>query len=185
MNANILEEKSIIAQLDKKSKEMQSKIDHFENIESDITKCLTCANNCIEISNKEKEMRKQHEILSEEYSKQKRIQEDLRYKKDQLDNVFIATSEKFDKLEEIQTKKRVETQCNLTELKNEYSKIMEEKLKLSHEIEQNERIAKEFEFKLNDLKREFETEMFATMSDCLNLKNQVVNYCKNIKKSIS
>lgn len=183
MHQNIQSEKTSLQALEKKSRELQSKIDAFCGLERDIVKGIQQMEGNEELIDKTRKLRHELDLKVEYIKKQLDLQNEFQDKLVFLEKQLLITQEKLDALEKTQAEKRERAQSQLNSLSENYSKLIKEKNDLSLKIEQSGKDVKELEQKTNDLKREHDLEMSNLKSDCLRLKSQVCMYTSELKKS--
>ena len=183
MHQNIQSEKSSLQILEKKSRELQLKIDAFCSLERDIVKGIQQMEGSEELIDKIRKLRHELDLKVEYIKKQLDLQNEFQDKLVFLEKQLFISHEKLDTLEKTQIEKRERAQSQLNSLSENYSKLIKEKNDLSLKIEQSGKDVKELEQKTNDLKREHDLEMSNLKSDCLRLKSQVCLYTSELKKS--
>lgn len=183
MHQNIQSEKSSLQILEKKSRELQLKIDAFCGLERDIVRGIQQMEGNEELIDKTRRLRHDLDVRVECIKKQLDLQNESQDKLIFLEKQLLISQEKLDNLERAQIEKRERAQSQLNSLSENYSKLIREKNDLSLKIEQSGRDVKELEQKTNDLKREHELEMSNLKSDCLRLKTQVCMYTSELKKA--
>lgn len=182
MQTSIQTEKLAIHQVDRKSRELQSKLESLSHLEQDLLRSLQG------MESLSADIRKRDDIIQKvaderEIIDQKQILvKDLSIKETQLKRQMTSTSEKLSRLQKSQIERRERTQERLQSLNLEYKSVSEERVAALAKIEQSERMVKDLELKINDLGRNHEAEISAIRSDCVNLKAKVISYITDIRK---
>lgn len=76
----------------------------------------------------------------------------------------------------------MEKQLDLS--RNEYNAIAKERAAIQGKLDTNEKMIKDMEFKISELKRQHDSEIFAVQADYMSLKTQVSSYLMDMKNSI-
>lgn len=173
-----------MAQLERKSRELQMKMDALLAIEQDVAKA------CQQLELNEAALKKKAEVTSrigaeqEAIGAQQTAYNDLAIREQQLLRQLAAAQDKLSRLQTQQEQRRQQIGQRLTVLQAEYSQVAEERSRTMAKVEQSEKVVKDFEFKMTDLRRTHEAEMVNLRSDCLTLKTQVLQYSGEVKKSL-
>lgn len=148
MNASINSERANLSQLERKSRELQMKLDMLSMIEQDTVKSTQL------VESNESLLKEKHVLaraLEEGLEEAKRHQAnlaELSIKEEQLRRQLNAACEKLARLESSQIEKRNGFQCQLLSLREEYSQLVSERATLSLKIESSDKIVKEIEQKV-------------------------------------
>lgn len=184
MNSSITAEKTNLTQLEKKSRELQMKMEALLNVEADVSKA------CQQLELSEAALKKKSEVLANIQAEQESIDaqqttmNDLTIREQQLLRQLAAAQDKLSRLQNQQEQRRQQIGMRLKTLQEEYTVVAEERARVMAKVEQSDKVIKDFEFKMSDLRRTHESEMVNLRADCLNLKSQVLVYSNEVKKSL-
>jgi predicted nucleic acid-binding Zn-ribbon protein len=184
MNNSISAEKTNLSQLEKKSRELQMKMEALLNVEADVAKA------CQQLELNEAALKKKSEVLSNIQTEQESIDaqqttmNDLTIREQQLLRQLAAAQDKLSRLQTQQEQRRQQIGQRLKTLQEEYTIVAEERARVMAKVEQSDKVIKDFEFKMADLRRTHEAEMVNLRADCLSLKSQVLVYSNEVKKSL-
>lgn len=184
MNSSINAEKTNLAQLEKKSRELQVKMEALQSVEADVSKA------CQQLELNEAALKKRSEVLAQIQAEQESIDgqqtamNDLIIREQQLLRQMAAAQDKLGRLQTQQENRRQQVSQRLKVLQEEYGVVAEERARVAAKVEQSERVIKDFESKMADLRRTHETEMVNLRADCMALKAQVLQYSNDVKKAL-
>lgn len=184
MNGSIAAEKHNLTQLERKSRELQVKMDALLSIEQDVGRALA------QLELNEAALRKKAEVASRTFHEQELIGaqtttlNDLAIREQQLLRQLAGAQDKLGRLQTQQEARRQQVGERLRALQAEYGGVAEERARVTAKSEQAERVVKDFEARMGDLKRTHETEMVNLRADCLLLKSQVLAYSGEVKKAL-
>lgn len=184
MNASINSEKVNLSQLEKKSRELQMKLDALTQVEQDITRALNLLEQNDEIVKKRDSLTIQLQDDKETINKKNVYIKDLELKEQQCRRQLVVSQDKHSKLLQQQDHRREQIQVQLTNLRQDYTTLSEERSRLINKMDQTEKMIKDMESKLFELRRTHDNEMFNLRADCLNLKTQVSHYLNEVKKAL-
>lgn len=88
------------------------------------------------------------------------------------------------RLQQQQIVRREEIEKQLESCRNEYAAIAKERAAIQGKLEINEKLIKDMEHKISELKRQHESEIFAVQADYMTLRTQVSSYLMDMKNSI-
>ncbi len=182
MNSSITSEKNNLIQLEKKSRELQMKMEALFNVEADVQKALQ------QLELNEAALKKRSEVLNRIQTEQVSIDtqqtdmNELTIREQQLLRQLTAAQDKLSRLQSQQEQRRLQIGQRLKTLQEEYSIVAEERTRVMAKVDQSEKVIKDFEIKMSDLRRTHESEMVNLRSDCLLLKSQVMAYSSEVKK---
>ena len=106
MHQSILSEKSSLQVLEKKSRELQSKIDAFCGLERDIVKGIQLMEGNEELIDKTRKLQHALDLNAEQVKKQIDMQGELQDRLVLLEKQLVMSQEKVDALEKTQAEKR-------------------------------------------------------------------------------
>ena len=184
MNSAISLEKNNLTQLERKSRDLQIKLEGLMTVENDIVKTLQ------QLELNEVALKKQHEVKSQlqieqdAIERQQTLLNDSTIREQQLLRQMGAAQEKLSRLQTQQEQRRQQIGQRLKQLQDEYAMVADERTKVILKIEQSEKVIKDFEAKMGDIRRVHEAEMLNLRSDCLTLKTQVILYTNEVRKSL-
>lgn len=148
MNASIQSERSNLAQLEKKSRELQMKLDALTQIESDTTRSLNLLEQNDEIVKKRDSLIIQLQDDKETINKKNVYIKDLELKEQQCRRQLNVSQEKHSKLTQQQALRRDQVQKQMTELSQEYNAASDERTRHLKKMEQTEQAIKDTELKV-------------------------------------
>lgn len=184
MNASIASEKANISQLERKSRELQMKLESLAQLEQELLRTLQ-GMECLQ-----SDLHKRDELIrkvSEErdaIERQHIASKDLSIKETQMSRQLLSAQEKLSRLQKHQQERREKASARLKTLQEEYQVVAEERSKASLRIEQSEKVIKDFESRMNELRRSHESEVAAMRSECVALKARVILYANEVKKNL-
>lgn len=148
MNASIQSERSNLAQLEKKSRELQMKLDALTQIESDTARSLNLLEQNDEIVKKHDSLIIQLQDDKETINKKNVYIKDLELKEQQCRRQSTVSQEKLSKLMQQQALRREQVQKQMTELSQEYNAASDERARHLKKMEQTEQAIKDTELKV-------------------------------------
>lgn len=160
------------------------KMEALSVVETDLTKALQ------QLDLNESGSKKRSEVLSQlqnehdSIERQQTLMNDLNIREQQLLRQLSAAQDKLSRLQTQQEQRRHQIGERLRVLQEEYAVVSEERAKVLAKVEQSEKVIKDFETKMADLRRSHESEMINLRSDCLALKTQVILYSNEVKKAL-
>lgn len=184
MNASIGTERGNLAQLERKSRELQMKLDALTQIDQDLSRTLTLLEQNDEIVKKRDALQIRLQDDKEAVNKRGVLIGDLELKEQQARRQFSQAGERHAKLLAQQDARRAQIEGQLGALRQDYTTLSEERARLLAKMDQTDRSIKDMESKLFELKNTHDQEMFNLRADCLNLKTQVCHYLSEVKKAM-
>lgn len=184
MNASITNEKSNIAQLERRSRELQMKLEALAQLEQELLRTLQG----MEILNGD--LKKRDELLCkvreerDSIERQQILSKDLSIKETQITRQLNAAQEKASRLQRAQQDRRDKIATLLKTLQEEYQVVAEERSRASAKIEQSDKLVKDFESRMAELRRSHETEVAAMRTECVALKARVMGYTSEMEKHV-
>lgn len=184
MNASISAEKQNLAAIEKKSRDLQMKLEALASLEQDLLRTLQG------LESLGADLKKKDDLLASVQTERDSIErhqiqsKDLAIKETQLSRQIQGAHEKLVKLQGIQLERRAKLAKRLEELQRDYRAVSEERAGAMLKVEQSEKIVKEFETKMNDVRRAHETEIVAMRGECVALKARVFAYTHELKKTL-
>jgi kinetochore protein Nuf2 len=148
LSSAISSEKSNVSQLEKRSRDMQLRLENILKVEEDLKKCSVTLGDLDELIHNRDGLSRQIKDLSDNSVK---FQSSLRDKENRLEQVnrqLSSAHEKLTKLHSQQQGKREQVQLRLKELRDEYGQLSEERSKVMLKIDQSEKMIKEVEVKV-------------------------------------
>lgn len=182
MNLSIGAEKTNLAQLEKKSRELQLKMEALAAVEADVSRA------CQQLELNDAALRKRAEVLARTQAEQEAIDaqqtamNDLTIREQQLLRQLAAAQDKLARLQAQQEQRRQQVGQRLQVLQDEYAAVAEERSRVTGKVEQSDKVIKDFELKMTELRRTHDAEMVSLRTDCLALKAQVMAYSGEVKK---
>lgn len=184
MNASIAAEKTNLAGLERRSRELQVKLEALGTLETDLSKTQAL------LETAEQAIQKRRETLQRLQEEQDRVDgqqtalNDLLIKEQQMQRQLTAAQDKLSRLQGQQEQRRQSATARLTALQAEYGQVAEERAKAAAEIDQAERTLKELEMAGAEMLRMHEADLYNLRGDCLVLKDQVMRYCGEVKRQL-
>lgn len=148
MNASIQSERVNLAQLEKKSRELQMKLDALTQIEADTTRALNLLEQNDEIVRKRDSLIIQLQDDKETINKKNVYIKDLELKEQQCRRQLAVSQEKYSKLLQQQDQRRSQIEAQLTTLRQDYNTLSEERSRLVNKMDQTEKMIKDMESKV-------------------------------------
>lgn len=148
MNASIQSERGNLAQLEKKSRELQMKLDALTQIEADTTRALNLLEQNDEIVRKRDSLIIQLQDDKETINKKNVYIKDLELKEQQCRRQLTVSQEKYSKLLQQQDQRRSQIETQLTTLRQDYNTLSEERSRLVNKMDQTEKMIKGMESKV-------------------------------------
>ena len=148
MNTSIQSERVNLAQLEKKSRELQMKLDALTQIEADTTRALNLLEQNDEIVRKRDSLIIQLQDDKETINKKNVYIKDLELKEQQCRRQLTVSQEKYSKLLQQQDQRRSQIEDQLTTLRQDYNTLSEERSRLVNKMDQTEKMIKDMESKV-------------------------------------
>jgi chromosome segregation ATPase len=148
LNAAIISERNGLVLLEKKSRDMQARLEFINTLESDLKRCLTATQELEELFKTRNKLVTQTKDLYEQFAKNQSALKNSEILVEQLNRQLGSVSEKLSRLHAQQQAKREQVQERLKALRNDYASLSEERSKLSSKIDHSERVVKELESKV-------------------------------------
>lgn len=148
MNASIQSERGNLSQLEKKSRELQMKLDALTQIEADTTRALNLLEQNDEIVKKRDSLMIQLQDDKETINKKNVYIKDLELKEQQCRRQSTVSQEKYAKLLQQQDQRRSQIETQLTTLRQDYSTLSEERSRLVNKMDQTDKMIKDMESKV-------------------------------------
>ena len=183
MNANISHEKTNISQLERKSRELQMKLESLVQLEQELLRTLQGMECLLSDLQKRDELVRKVSEERDSIERQHIASKDLAIKDTQMCRQLSAAQEKLSRLQKQQQERHEKISIRLKTLQEEYQVVAEDRTKASLKIEQSEKIIKDFESRMNELRRSHESEVASMRSECVSLKARVIAYANEVKKS--
>lgn len=144
----ISSEKTNVGQLEKRSRDMQVRLESILKVEDDLRKCSETLNELDDLFRSRDNLNRQIKDLGENSIK---FQSSLRDKENRLEQVnrqLHSAHEKLTMLHSQQQGKREQVQLRLKELRDEYAQLSNERAKIMLKIDQTDKMIKEMEVKV-------------------------------------
>lgn len=177
-------EKTNISHLEKKSRELQMKLEALATLEQELLRTLQG------METLQSDMRKMDEVLmrvreeKETIERQQIMAKDLAIKETQLNRQMMAAQDKLNRLQKTQQEKREKLHEKLQKLQSEYEVVAQERSAANLKIESSEKMVKDFEVKMSELRRSHDGEVAAMRNECVALKARVLAYTSELKKHL-
>ena len=152
MNSSIASERANLAQLEKKSRELQMKLDALTQIEQDLTRALNLLEQNDEIVKKRDSLTIQLQDDKETINKKNVYIKDLELKEQQCRRQLAIAQEKHSKLLVQQEQCRSQVESQLNTLRQDYATLSEERNRLLNKMDQTDKMIKDMESKVRKLR---------------------------------
>lgn len=148
MNQSINNEKQLLNSLEKRSREMQIKLEVLTNIEGELTKTIQIVAQLDELLRRRNELESKLESNKEIFNqKQSNIQELEINLQQQIRQVQIL-QQKLSNIRTSQFEKRNQFEANLNNLRDCYTQLIEERSSVNKDVEKTELSIKQIEEKV-------------------------------------
>jgi kinetochore protein Nuf2 len=151
LNNAINNEKANLVQLEKKSREIQVRLETVTRGEDELYKCNKQIMELDLLFKDRDQLLRQVKEVQDGTIKQQSTLRDKEIRLEQLNRQLTSTHEKLNRLHSQQQSKREQVQQRLKELKDEYEVLSTERNKIMEKIDHTERLIKEMEVKVNPL----------------------------------
>lgn len=182
MGTSLASEKNSIASLEKKSRELQNKIDAIEIVEQDILNCIKLMEECeIEIARVEEASRKV--VKHQEMVDQKELEvREVEVKDQQLNRQLANAEDKLARIQRSAEAKREAAQKKMSEIRKEYNIMIVERAERAHEIDRKRAMIESTEKKISELRAHIESEVTAVQSEYSKLKSHIELYMDEMNR---
>jgi kinetochore protein Nuf2 len=184
MNASITSEKSNVSQLEKRSRELQMKLEALAQLEQELLRTLQG------MESLNSDLRKRDELLTkvqeerDSIERQQILAKDLSIKETQMSRQLNAAQDKVSRLQRGQQERREKMGTRLKTLQEEYQIVAENRSRAASKIEQSDKLVKDFEARMGELRQSHETEVATMRTECVALKARVASYTNEMKKHL-
>ncbi len=148
MNTSIQTERTNLSALEKKSRELQMKLDALTQIEQDLSRALNLLEQNDEIVKKRDSLTIQLQDDKEAINKKNVYLKDLELKEQQCKRQLAVSQEKHAKLLQQQEQRRNQIESQLATLRQDYTTLSEERARLINKMDQTEKMIKDMESKV-------------------------------------
>ncbi|KAG5519301.1 hypothetical protein PMAC_001926 [Pneumocystis sp. 'macacae'] len=182
MGTSLASEKSSIASLERKSRELQNKIDVIGIVEQDILNCIKLMEECeIEIARVEEASRKvaKHQEMVDQ--KELEVRE-VEIKDQQLNRQLANAEDKLARIQRSAEAKRETAQKKMAEIRKEYNIITVERAERAHEMDRKRAMIESTEKKISELRSHIESEVNSVQSEYSKLKNHIELYIDEMSR---
>ncbi|KAI8821768.1 Nuf2 family-domain-containing protein [Fimicolochytrium jonesii] len=154
MNNSLQGDKNTVASIQKRSRELQLKVDLMNMVEQDIDACLKLMAECEAEKNKAEQAARK--VVSDKENIEKRRGEirELDFREDQMKRQITGAHEKLTRLQKHQSVKKDAMSAKLTKLKHEFDAANVERTHCATATDENTRIVIEMEEKIAELRRQ-------------------------------
>lgn len=184
MTAEIQIEKGQVTNCEKQYRECSHQSDVLRVIDSDLTRSITHMKECAEALKLKTDMEAQLISEKENYHRKDAQSKEVLQKEVMLKRQVFAQQEKVDKLNQQQTAKRDVIEESLKSLHQEYDLISKERQAIQEKIDRNDKLVKEMETKVVDVRRHHDHEVANLQQAYSNLSAQVQVYHHDLKKHL-
>lgn len=184
LNGTIANEKAALGVLDKKSRDLQLRIDGLAVVEQDLGRSIKMMEDVeVQIKNLA-ETNTQIASEKEKIEQKQNLLKDLNAQDQHLKRQLSASQDKLSKLQKQQIAKRQMVEEKLNELKKEYEKILMERDEVQAKVDANEKVYKEIVAKTADAKRRFDASLQSVASVFEALRSQVTHYSQEFRRTL-
>lgn len=148
MQSNLAQEKSNLANIERKARELQTKFETLSLIDQDLQKSIQLISYIHEHKSKINEVASKLEDVNESINRQNIVLTDYDSKVKHMSIQLSNCNDRLSKLEVTQTDKRKAVQEKLSALKIEYQELASERLSIASKIEGADAQTKELEIKV-------------------------------------
>ena len=185
LNANIASEKAALAVLDKKSRELQAKIDALHAVEQDLNKSFKMMESVKEEIEKITLLSKRISSEQEKITSKQSSLKDLNAQDTNLKRQLGNMQEKINKLQRQQVSKRESVEERFVQLRAESEELLVERSEVQKKIEANETVYREIAAKIAEAKKKHEQEVLKAVTACDKMRLQVEEYCAEMRKALA
>ncbi len=150
MNTSIQTERTNLSALERKSRELQMKLDALTQIEQDLSRALNLLEQNDEIVKKRDSLTIQLQDDKEAINKKNVYLKDLELKEQQCKRQWTVSQEKHAKLLQQQEQRRGQIEAQLATLRQDYTTLSEERARLLNKMDQTEKMIKDMESKVRE-----------------------------------
>ncbi|KAG4303079.1 hypothetical protein PCANB_000671 [Pneumocystis canis] len=182
MGTSLASEKSSIASLEKKSRELQNKIDAIGIVEQDILNCIKLMEECeIEIDRVEEASRKvaKHQEMVDQ--KELEVRE-VEIRDQQLNRQLANAEDKLARIQRSAEAKRETAQKKMSEIRKEYNIMTVERAERVHEMDRKRAIIESTEKKISELRAHIESEVNSVQNEYSKLKSHIELYMDEMNR---
>lgn len=184
MTGTINTERVNLEQLDRKSREMQSKLDALLTLEQELSRTVKSLDAI------HKDFKEKDQLLMDVWECREAIEKedlttkDLQVKESQLARQLALAQDKCNRLSKSQDERRSTLAKQIASLQSEFSAVVEERARSIRNIEANEKAVKELDAHTSELRKGHDTEISQMRGECVTLKARVLSYTGEMKRSL-
>ncbi|KAG4305469.1 hypothetical protein PORY_001025 [Pneumocystis oryctolagi] len=182
MGTSLASEKNSIASLERKSRELQNRIDAIGIVEQDILNCIKLMEECeIEIARVEEASRKvtKHQEMVDQ--KEMEVRE-VEIKDQQLNRQLANAEDRLARIQRSAEAKRDAAQKKMAEIRKEYNIMTVERAERAHEMDKKRAIIESTEKKISELRSHIESEVNAVQNEYSKLKSHIELYMEEMSR---
>ncbi|EPZ35539.1 Kinetochore protein Nuf2 domain-containing protein [Rozella allomycis CSF55] len=181
----IAEEKNSLNLNEKKSRELQIKLEGLNSLQVQLDSCLNVFGNCENILNRENESKTKLNDLKDAIYKQQQILREFDVKKQQMERMLNNAEEKLNRLRIQQESKKENIQSKLKSLQEEYNQIKLENQKVKNKINHYNNEIESHNNKIQLLKKNHEQEILVVQRKFENMKDDIKQFMSEINPLIN
>ena len=138
--------------VDKKNRAIRGKMEQIQKLHKEVDKCIELLEKCTEEWERSKASNKENKQLAANLAEYKQKLVDIARSAELIEKQNQLANERFEKFHSKQTEKLNQAKCELEDVQNQYNAaIQRENTELHHKIENNYKIATEYESNLEEL----------------------------------
>ncbi|KAI8808577.1 Nuf2 family-domain-containing protein [Cladochytrium replicatum] len=185
LNNSVSNEKANLANVEKRIREQQNKLDAMGSVEQDLSQCLKIMEDC------ETELQKYRAAAQKLTAEKEGIEaknaelNDIEMTLQQQKKLLKRAQEMVVRQQKHQQLKRGTQEQKMEELKREYAKVCEEKRANQVKVDEHNYQAAVLEEKVAELKREMEQESGLVMNDFVELRSHLESYQRSLMQQLS
>ena len=184
LNASLANEKENLTSNERRARELLSKLEGLTGVEQDLEKIKALMLDC------EAEMAKHDEVMGRLTADQDALacrqaeMKELGLREQQLQRQGALMQEKLHRLVSQQALKRDAAKQKMESLRKEHQDILSERASVQAKVLETERVIKDFQNKITEVRRHHEDEMETIKADFESLRVQVQSYHAEIRRTL-
>ncbi|KAJ3092285.1 kinetochore-associated Ndc80 complex subunit nuf2 [Quaeritorhiza haematococci] len=185
MSNTLSNEKTNVASLEKKARELQSKMDAMTAVEQDVSGCITLMDDCLAERKKYEAAGAKLVADREKIDKKQAEIRDLNVREQQLKRQLNNTTERIARLQKHQSTKQEAIEGKLKSLREEYRMLLNERANNQVQIDGNNKMISDLEEKIAELRRIMEIDEANVQNDLARLRSQLDIYQNQLRQGWS
>lgn len=185
MGASLANEKGSVSALEKKSRDLQAKLDTLAIVEGDFAACIKLMEECEGEVRKAEEAQKRVARHREGIDKKTIDTRELEVREQQIKRQMTNAQEKLERVQQQAEKKRQDAQRKMQEIKESYGAMKSERLGRVQDIERKKAQIAMTEQKIADLRQTMEQELSGVAMEWSKLRNHVEVYMDEVAQGMN